>query len=145
MRYIGCKLNLLSHIEKVVAGLGIQEGIFCDLFAGTATTSAHFKRHGFQIISNDLLEISYAFQQARISNNKEPTFARLAPTLGDVSSDSRSTALLPYCKVIAWLNCLPGKKGFIFHAYCPSGDNEYGRKYLSDFNGQKIDAVRQQL
>ena len=40
---------------------------------------------------------------------------------------------------------LPGKKGFIFHNYCPSGNNEYGRQYLSDSNGQKIDAIRQQI
>ena len=46
---------------------------------------------------------------------------------------------------MAWLNCLPGKKGFIFNAYCPSGINECGRQYLSDVNGQKIDAVRQQI
>ena len=53
--------------------------------------------------------------------------------------------LSPYHKVIAWLNCLPGKKGFIFHSYCPSGSNEYARQYLSDGNGQKIDAIRQQI
>jgi len=28
MRYIGCKLNLLSHIEQVVDDLGIQQGVF---------------------------------------------------------------------------------------------------------------------
>ena len=43
------------------------------------------------------------------------------------------------------MNCLPGKKGFIYHNYCPSGNNEYGRQYLSDGNGQKIDAIRQQI
>ena len=145
MRYIGCKLNLLSHIEKVVANLGIHGGIFCDLFAGTASVAVHFKRRGFQIISNDLLELSYAFQRALIANNEEPAFARIAPTLGDVPSDSLFTNLSPYHTVIAWLNCLPGKKGFIFHAYCPSGNNEYGRQYVSDLNGQKIDAIAQQL
>ncbi len=145
MRYIGCKLNLLSHIEKVVADLGIQNRIFCDLFAGTASVAAHFKRRGFQIISNDLLELSHTFQRALVANNEEPVFARIAPTLGDVPSDSLFTSLSPYHKVIAWLNCLPGKKGFIFRTYCPSGNNEYGRQYLSDLNGQKIDATRQQI
>ena len=69
MRYIGCKLNLLSHIEKVVADLGIQNGTFCDLFAGTASVAAHFKQRGFQIISNDLRGFSYAFQQALVADN----------------------------------------------------------------------------
>ncbi len=145
MRYIGSKWNLLSHIEGVVDKLGVKEGIFCDLFAGTACVAAHFKRRGFQIISNDLLELSYAFQRALIANNKEPKFAGIVETLGDVQGDSLFATLSPYHKVVAWLNCLPGKKGFIFHSYCPSGNNEYSRQYLSDSNGQKIDAIRQQI
>ncbi len=145
MRYIGSKLNLLSHIEGVVDNLGVKTGIFCDLFAGTACVAAHFKRRGFQIISNDLLELSYTFQRALIANNGEPEFAGIIETLGDVPSDSLFTNLSPYRKVVAWLTCLPGKRGFIFHSYCPSGSNEYGRQYLSDSNGQKIDAIRQQI
>ena len=145
MRYIGSKWNLLSHIEGVVDNLGVKDGIFCDLFAGTACVAAHFKRRGFQIISNDFLELSYAFQQALIANNEEPEFASIVETLGDVQGDSLFANLSPYHKVVAWLNCLPGKRGFIFHNYCPSGNNEYGRQYLSDSNGQKIDAIRQQI
>ena len=145
MRYIGSKWNLLSHIEGVVDNLGVKKGIFCDLFAGTACVAAHFKRRGFQIISNDLLELSYAFQRALIANNEEPKFADIVETLGDVQGDSLFANLSPYHKVVAWLNCLPGKKGFIFHNYCSSGNNEYGRQYLSDSNGQKIDAIRQQI
>lgn len=145
MRYIGSKWNLLSHIEEVVDKLGVKEGIFCDLFAGTACVAAHFKRRGFRIISNDLLELSYTFQQALIANSSEPEFAGIVETLGDVQGDSLFDKLSPYHKVVAWLNCLPGKKGFIFHNYCPAGNNEYGRQYLSDTNGQKIDAVRQQI
>ena len=145
MRYIGNKVNLLSHIEGVIDNLGVKRGIFCDLFAGTACVAAHFKRRGFQIISNDLLELSYTFQRALIASNEEPKFTGIVETLGDVQGDSLFANLSPYHKVVAWLNCLPGKKGFIFHSYCPSGSNEYGRQYLSDSNGQKIDAIRQQI
>ena len=56
----------------------------------------------------------------------------LSKRLGDVQGDSLFANLSPYDKVVAWLNCLPVKKGFIFHNYCPSGNNEYGRQYLSD-------------
>ena len=145
MRYIGNKLNLLFHIEEVVDNLGVKEGIFCDLFAGTACVAAHFKRRGFQVISNDLLELSYAFQQALIANNEEPQFAGIVETLGDVHGDNLFANFSPYDKIVAWLNCLPGKRGFIFHNYCPSGNNEYDRQYLSDSNGQKIDTIRQQI
>ena len=146
MRFIGCKLNLMPYIERLITEtLDIREGVFCDIFAGTATVGAHFKRRGFQIISNDLLELSAAFQHALIANNIEPEFAGIIDELGDVGNTDLFTALSPYNKVVAWLNCLPGKKGFIFNAYCPSGNNECGRQYLSDVNGQKIDAVRQQI
>ena len=145
MRYIGSKLNLLFHIEGLVDNLGVKAGTFCDLFAGTACVAAHFKRRGFQIISNDLLELSYAFQRALIANNEEPKFAGIVETLGDVPNDSLPLDPSPYDRVVAWLNFLPGKKGFIFSNYCPSGNNEYGRQYLSDSNGQKIDAIRQQI
>ncbi len=145
MRYIGSKVSLLSYIEEIVENLGVKQGVFADLFAGTACVGAHFKRRGFQIISNDLLELSYAFQRALIANNEEPKFAGIVETLGDVQGDNLFANLSPYHKVVAWLNCLPGKKGFIFHNYCPSGNNEYGRQYLSDSNGQKIDAIRQQI
>ena len=145
MRYIGSKLNLLSHIEEVVSSLGVKNGTFCDLFAGTACVAAHFKRRGFRVISNDLLELSYTFQHALIANNADPQFAGIVETLGDIQGDSLFANLSPYHKVVAWLNCLPGKKGFIFHNYCPSGNNEYARQYLSDSNGQKIDAIRQQI
>ena len=146
MRFIGCKLNLMPYIERLVTEtLGIREGVFCDLFAGTATVGAHFKKRGFQIISNDLLELSAAFQHALIANNTEPQFAGIIDTLGDVRNGNLFTSVSPYNKVVAWLNSLPGKKGFIFNAYCPSGSNECRRQYLSDVNGQKIDAVRQQI
>ena len=146
MRFIGCKLNLIPYIEKLVTEtLDVKDGVFCDMFAGTATVGAHFKKRGFQIISNDLLELSAAFQHALIANNTEPQFAGIIDEIGDVGPTDLFTSLSSYNKVIAWLNCLPGKKGFIFNAYCPSGNSECGRKYLSDVNGQKVDAIRQQI
>lgn len=146
MRFIGCKINLMPYIERLVAEtVDAKEGVFCDLFAGTATVGAHFKKQGFQIISNDLLEVSAAFQHALIANNTDPQFAGIVETLGDVESIGLFPVQSAYNKVIAWLNYLPGKKGFIFNAYCPSGNNEYGRQYFSDVNGQKIDAIRQQI
>ena len=101
MRYIGNKLNLLPHIEEVVDNLGVKEGIFCDLFAGTACVAAHFKRRGFQIISNDLLELSYAFQHALIANNRDPQLTGIVETLGDVPNDRPSPPIYP--PTIRWL------------------------------------------
>ena len=42
--------------------------------------------------------------------------------------------------VFVHLNNLSPKKGFIYKNYCPGGVAE--RKYFSDENGQKTDAIR---
>ena len=145
MRYIGRKTNLLPYIEDVVWKNTSQKGIFCDLFAGTHSVAAHFKKLGFQIISNDLLCLAYVFGRALIQNNTDPTFTKLT-NLPKVSPSSLFDGMETYLKVLSYLNRLDGiSDGFIFNAYCPGGDNEYNRQYLSDKNGQKIDAVRQQI
>ena len=145
MRYIGRKNNLLSHIEAVVLSNCDQKGVFCDLFAGTHVVAAHFKKLGFQIISNDLLYVAYVFGRALIQNNDKPTFSQLA-NLPETYSSNLFNEIGNYPKTLNYLNQLDGiSDGFIFNNYCPGGDNEYKRQYLSDRNGKKIDAIRQQI
>jgi adenine-specific DNA-methyltransferase len=141
MRYIGCKNNLLSSIEEVTLNHCVQEGVFCDLFAGTHSVAAHFKRLGFQIISNDLLYLAYVFGRALIQNSEQPKFSRLRNLPSNLFDGMDS-----YLKTLNYLNQLDGTSdGFIFNTYCPGGENRYNRQYLSDRNGQKVDAVRQQI
>lgn len=145
MRYIGCKNNLLSYIEAVTLSNCGQDGVFCDLFAGTHTVAAHFKKLGFQIISNDQLYLAYVFGRALIQNSEKPTFSLLT-NLPETDSANLFDGISNYLKAINYLNQLEGTSdGFIFNNYCPSGDNEYKRKYLSDKNGKKIDSIRQQI
>lgn len=145
MRYIGRKTNLLPHIEEVVLNNTSKDGIFCDLFAGTHSVAAHFKRLGFQIISNDLLCLAYVFGRALIQNNEVPTFGKLT-NLPNACPAGLFDETETYLKVLNYLNRLDGiTDGFIFNTYCPGGDNGYNRQYLSDENGQKVDAVRRQI
>ena len=145
MRYIGSKINLLPHIEAVVLENCSRQGVFCDLFAGTHSVAAHFKKLGFQVMSNDLLHLAYVFGRALVQNNDKPTFNHLKD-LPEVRPTSLFDGVTTYLKVLNYLNQLDGDSdGFIFNSYCPSGDNEYKRQYLSDINGKKVDAVRQQI
>ena len=145
MRYIGRKTNLLPYIEDVVLKNTSRKGIFCDLFAGTHSVAAHFKKLGFQIISNDLLCLAYIFGRALIQSNAKPTFAKMR-NLPDTSPSSLSGGMETYLKVLNYLNRLDRiSDGFIFNAYCPGGANEYNRQYLSNSNGQKIDVVRRRI
>ena len=145
MRYIGRKTNLLPYIEAVVLKNTSRTGVFCDLFAGTHSVAAHFKKLGFQIVSNDLLYIAYVFGRALIQSNELPTLSKLT-YLPDTRAPGLIDGMETYLKVLNYLNQLEGvSDGFVFNSYCPGGENEYSRQYLSDENGQKIDTIRQQI
>ena len=119
----------------------VGEGIFCDLFAGTHSVAAHFKGLGFQIVSNDLLYLAYVFGRALIQNSEQPKFSGLKNLPSNLLGGMDA-----YLKALNYLNQLDGTSdGFIYNTYCPGGENVYNRQYLSDSNGQKIDAVRQQI
>ncbi len=56
------------------------------------------------------------------------------------SSPRRSEAALHLAEVIHYLNqCLEPREGLIFRAFCPGG--EAGRRYFTDANGRRIDAI----
>ena len=107
MRYIGCKNNLLSYIEAVTLSNCSREGVFCDLFAGTHTVAAHFKKLGFQIISNDLLYVAYVFGRALIQNNDKPAFCQLT-NLSTAYSSNLFDEVDNYSKTLNYLNLLEG-------------------------------------
>ena len=145
MRYIGSKENLLDFIETAVATQGITGGTFCDLFAGTTTVGRHFKRRGFRVISNDLMQYSFVFGKAYIENNAPPAFAgvglpRRATTLFDLDT-------APLEQALDYLNRLPPEPGFMFQNYCDVGTagQEHQRMYFSAANAGKIDAIRRQI
>ena len=127
---------------------------FCDCFAGSASMGRFFKQKGFRIISCDLLYFSYCLQRAYLQNTI-PNFAGLQGFLESFEKTKnlkiKNTLLeipkRPYNKVLAFLNSLQGKNGFIATHYAPSlsAKNGVERKYFSDSNAAKIDSIRIQI
>lgn len=119
MNYIGSKIRLapfiISSMEEVTGGL--KGSSFADLFAGTGAIARRVKAQVDRLIVNDWED--YANVLLKHYLNPEQTTA--------------DTELFDQ------LNALSPEKGFIYQAYCPSG--EAGRKYFSDENGQKLDAI----
>lgn len=143
MRYYGCKNRLLDFLEDGVEKTGISHGAkFCDLFSGTTVVAQYFKKKGYTIFANDILEFSYALARAYIKNNKYPLFKGLKGKVDGVSGNVENIV-----KVIDYLNNLPLVEGFIYKNYCPTGskNSEYKRQYFSDENGKRIDAIRSKL
>ena len=81
MRYIGSKVLLLEQIEKIVKEKVVNANSFCDIFSGTSTVARYFKKD-FEIISNDLLHLSFVLQKAIIENEKYPKFQKIINHLG---------------------------------------------------------------
>ena len=125
MNYIGSKQRLSGFIRETLLDTvtaPLSELIFCDLFAGTGTVGRAFKKEAKKIISNDSEYYSYVLNRNYIGNHQP----------------------LPHAQErLDQLNNLAPKKGFIAQHYCPAGEAD--RLYFSDENGQKIDAIRQQI
>lgn len=143
MNYIGSKHSLLDFIEKTILdflpadfGQAERDGVpmvFCDMFAGTSAVGRHFKRLGYNIISNDLQYYSYVLAKHYIENSQEPAFTGLRQEGID--------------DPFVFLDSIEGKKGFIYENYSAEGtrNGEFERLYFDDGNAMKIDAIRQKI
>jgi len=138
MNYIGSKIKLLPFIENSINKVIDKDcKIFCDLFSGTGSVGAHFKKKGFKIIANDIQYYSYVLNRQLITNHTQLEFNNLIeqlPQLKNISIDKRKDLVCNY------LTNIEGEEGFIYLNYSPSKNSE--RMYLTNENAKKCDAVR---
>ena len=125
MNYIGSKYKLSDFINTTihsVVGNDLSDKIFCDIFAGTGIVGRNFKKSVKKVIANDFEYYSYVLNRNYIGNHKPIPNKE---------------------KYINILNNIEPVKGFIYKNYCLGSGS--GRQYFSDYNGKKIDAIRQQI
>lgn len=145
MNYIGSKLSLLGFLGESINKVTDKNcRVFCDLFAGTGVVGSYFKKRGYKIIANDIQYYSYVLNRHYIGNHKELKFEKLIkkiPDLGNIKIKNRKNFVCDY------LSNLKGIKGFVFKNYCFGGtqDKKRARRYFSDENGMRCDAVRQKI
>jgi len=126
MNYIGSKHKLENFIKTAicsVAGDDLSDKIFCDMFAGTGAVGRIFKAKVKKIIANDCEYYSYVLNKNYIENHLE------IPDKQKYTDELNAISLID--------------NGFIYKNYCYGSGS--GRQYFSDFNGKKIDAIRQQM
>jgi len=142
MNYIGSKYSLLPFLEGVFRQVcDGTEKTFCDLFAGTGVVGRHFKSLGLRVIANDIQYYAYSLNKAYIELNHPPDFSNLRLAIVDELKCYRSLLSDPLDELFQYLNNTPGKKGFITNHYSPAGN----RKYYTEQNAEKADALRQLL
>ena len=141
VRIIGSKYKMLENILKIMDKEKITGRTFFDVFCGGTSIGRFFKRR-FLITSNDILYFSYALQKALIDLNKYPKFEGLT-FIANETDDEKETV----SKVLEYLNNINGFKGFIYKHYTPASKAFDGveRKYFSELNGERIDAVRMKI
>ncbi len=126
MNYIGSKYKLLTFVHDTIeqtVGTDLSDKIFCDLFAGTGIVGRSFKTHVRKVISNDCELYSYVLNRNYIGNHREIQEKEL------LLEELNDTELIT--------------DGFIYQNYCLGSGS--GRQYFSDYNGQKIDAIRTRI
>src|SRR5690554_1488713 len=124
MNYIGSKQRLNPWILEIISNTvnkPLSELVFCDLFAGTGAVGRNFKPLVKQVIANDMEYYSYVLLKNYIGN----------------------TVPLNAEELIQKLQALKPVSGFIFENYSEGGSA--ARNYFKKENGQKIDAIRQQI
>lgn len=114
---------------------------FLDAFCGSGSVSALLKKAGYSVAANDFMCFAAHMTAAILLNDDSPEFDGLVREGIIKASDH------PYEQVLAYLNALPGKAGFITKNYSPVSGNycDVERMYFSVENAQRIDAVREKI
>jgi len=131
--YIGNKRKLLHLIGDAVNSTGCRDGVFVDLFAGSTVVARWAKTMGFRVIANDWEPYSYEIAAGTVALDRQPGYA----ALGGVGA------------VFSHLNSLPPLHGYIAAHLCPADDENPDvsreRMFFTRANGERIDAIREQI
>lgn len=115
--YIGSKKSLLSFLEEHIAPRLSPDSVFADLFAGTGVVGRHFKHACRKTVANDVETYSYVINRAMTTVNYTDELQKL----------------------IADLDAVPPLSGMI------TTDFAKERKFFTEGNAQKIDAIRTKI
>ena len=131
--YIGNKRKLLHLIRQGIEATGCRNGTFVDLFAGSTVVSRFAKQTGFRVVANDWEPYAYEIARGTVALNRPPHFAHLGGAE----------------QVFADLNALPPLHGYIATHLCPQDDEQPDpvreRMFFTRANGERIDAIREQI
>ena len=131
--YIGNKRKLLPLISRGLASTGCANGTFVDLFTGSTVVARFAKTLGYRTLANDWEPYSYEIAQGTVALNRVPDFE----ALGGAEH------------VFDLLNNITPQSGYIAEHLCPRDDEhpdpETERMFFTHENGERIDAMREQI
>lgn len=117
-RFLGNKTKLLGFIGDIVADKCRGYHTFCDIFAGTGVVGHYFNRPDVKIISNDILDSSYASLQCWL-NTKNYNKEKIERIINDLN------------------NLKPKSENY--------ASENFGGTYFTKGNALKIGAIREEI
>ena len=162
MNYIGSKYSLIENILSLITEHVPIQGSALDLFSGTSTVAQALKSLGFRTYANDWQYYSFVTAHSYLHFNEYPRFEKLLKhtkilplyqeqfpedshqiTIHSLQRRGPSSEPQNAFTILWFLEQLPGTTGSFFHQYAEGGD--LGRLYFSKDNGQKIQAIGDQI
>jgi len=138
VRYLGNKTKLIPFILDTLESLGVEPGVACDPFSGTASVAMALKGAGWRVHAGDVMAASYAFQVARVELDEAPDF----PADLLAGGNGRGSRL-SYERLLDGLANLSPLDGFLTEEYArDEEEGDQGRMYFTRENGRRIDAIR---
>ena len=131
IRYIGSKARLADAILDTIGDPSDNSFRFVDAFCGTGVVSKAAALRGWSVVENDSLLSSAYLADAALLCEGDLDFSQVGS----------------YETAVAKLNNLQPIEGFIWKTYSPASINfcPYERRYFTERNAGKIDAVRNQI
>lgn len=131
--YIGNKRKLLHLIAEAVAFTGCRGGTFVDLFTGSTVVARWAKKAGFRVVANDWEPYSREIARGTVALNAPPPLEALGGAK----------------RVFEHLNALAPHHGYVATNLCPADDEHPDtrreRMFFTRANGERIDAIREQI
>lgn len=130
-RYIGSKARIVNEIIKYLGPPEDQNTYFIDAFCGTGVVAEKAAMAGWNVKLNDMMKYATVISNARLL------------AISDVSFDIFGG----YGATLDYLNNIRPIKGFFWREYTPASKKIVGieRKYFTEENGSKIDAICQKI
>lgn len=129
MRFIGGKSLLLEQIIDLIKNNTKDVITIGDLFSGSGVVSQALKKAGYQVISNDMMYMSYCLVRGMTELNEKPLFEGLGIDVFDYLNNLSIPEDIEKC--------------FIYKNYSPNNGCE--RMYFQNENAIKIDLIRQKI
>lgn len=135
VRYIGSKLPLLEDIYATVSRFDVPDGShFVDIFSGTGSVAQRF-RSQFSVTTNDLLYFNYAIARGTVVPTSTPRLEKLGAELDQDPFDFLETSSEILDAVV--------DRPLVLEEFSPAGTA--GRRYFTEENALRIDAIRTEL